>query len=172
MGVRTVICVVLSVIALAGVASFFFWDDLDELRNFILIAGTPVAIFLAVWRSMVAQEQVEVAQRGLLSNRYQRAVEMLGSDLVAVRIGGIYALQNLALEYDKYQREVWDLLNIYSSNPHRDSLDKDKVVVVVDRNGIAHNLPEARVAMGAADAILEHGKNNKRAPGASKHEKT
>ena len=73
MGVRTVICVVLSVIALAGVASFFFWDDLDELRNFILIAGTPGAIFLAVWRSMVAQEQVEVAQRGLLSNRYQRA---------------------------------------------------------------------------------------------------
>ena len=66
MGVKTVIQVVLSVIALAGVASFYFWDSLSgreslsaTLRNIFLIVGTPLAMFLAIWRSKIAQDQVE-----------------------------------------------------------------------------------------------------------------
>ena len=43
-----------------------------------------------------AQRQAETAQQGLLNERYQRGAEMLGHEVLAVRLGGIYALQRLA----------------------------------------------------------------------------
>ena len=59
----------------------------------------------AVWRgwvgerqSITALRQAETAQRSLLNERYQRGADMLGSDVLAVRLGGIYALQRLAEE--------------------------------------------------------------------------
>ena len=35
----------------------------------------------------------------MLNERYQQGAEMLGSDVLAVRLGGIYALQRLAGEH-------------------------------------------------------------------------
>ena len=112
--------------------SFCFWDGLSRgepsvsatIRNLVLIWGAPLATGLAVWRSIVAQwqseaaqKQVEVTQAGLLSNRYQRAVEMIGNNLISVRLGGIQALRNIALEHsDEYQQEVRDLLAAYYSS--------------------------------------------------------
>ena len=112
-------------------------DNLHELghppsatiRNLVLIWGAPLATVLAVWRSIVAQQQAKAAQRqaeiaqgGLLSNRYQRAVEMLGHDFVSIRIGGIYALQDIALEHpDEYKRAVGQLLLAYTHGPKTDS---------------------------------------------------
>ena len=112
--------------------SFCFWDCLSRgepsvsatIRNLVLIWGAPLATGLAVWRSIVAQwqseaaqKQVEVTQAGLLSNRYQRAVEMIGNNLISVRLGGIQALRNIALEHsDEYQQEVRDLLAAYYSS--------------------------------------------------------
>ncbi len=128
MGAKIAIAVVVYVIATVGF-SFCFWDWFSRgepsvsaiIRNLLLSWGAPLATGLAVWRSMVAQlqseaaqKQAEIAQRGLLSNRYQRAVEMLGNDLGSIRIGGIHALVNLAREHpDEYQREVVQLLCVY-----------------------------------------------------------
>ena len=90
------------------------------MRNLVLFWGAPLATGLAVWRSSVAQKQVEVAQAGLLSSRYQRAVELLGNTRISVRLGGIQALRNIALEhYSEYQQEVRDLLDAYDSGPGR-----------------------------------------------------
>ena len=102
------------------------------IRNLVLLWGAPLATGLAVWRSIVAQrqseaalkqaeaalKQAEVAQGGLLSNRYQRVVEMLGSDRAVIRKGGIQALKNIAREHpEEYQGEVLDLLGEYRSIP-------------------------------------------------------
>ncbi len=110
---------------LAGICvSVCFWDALSKgdssasatIRNLVLILGAPLAIFLAVWRSSTAHQQAEIAQKGLLSARYQSAVEMLGHDLVAVRIGGIEALRDLALEhYVEYQGAVLYILEVYQN---------------------------------------------------------
>ena len=68
-------------------------------RNLGLVIAGLIALPLAIWRSMVAQKQAEVAQQGLLNERYQKGAEMLGSETVPVRLGGIYALQRLAEKY-------------------------------------------------------------------------
>ena len=127
MGVKIALAIGVLYVLTAVAVSFCFWGNLHvenhppsaTMRNLVLIWGAPLAMGLAVWRSIVAQQQAEIAQRGLLADRYQRAVEMLGHAFLAVRIGGIHALRNLALEHPEYNREVETLLNIYCMGKNR-----------------------------------------------------
>ena len=82
----------------------------QTLRNVGLLIGGLLAFVFAVWRAWVAERQAnaarqqaetallqaETAQQSLLNERYQRGAEMLGSDVLSERLGGIYALQGLA----------------------------------------------------------------------------
>ena len=82
-----------------------------------LIAGVLALVF-AVWRGVLAQRQSETAQRqsetaqqGLLNERYQKGAEMLGSEVLPARLGGIYALQQLAEDYpEQYHLRITRLL--------------------------------------------------------------
>ena len=166
MGVKIAIGITVYVLVAAGV-SLYFWDDLSKgepsvsatIRNLALFWGAPLATGLAVWRSIVAQrqseaalqqseaalKQAEVAQTGLLSNRYQRAVEMLGNDHASIRTGGVYALRNLAFEHpEEYQHEVLDLLEAFRLT----SLPRGSGAA------ISREKPEERAAREAIEAIL------------------
>lgn len=121
------------VLVVGSVLSWVFWDCLHDdresvsstVRNVGLVIGGVVAALLAVWRSRVAERQasaahrqVEAAQQGLLNERYQRGAEMLGSNVLAVRVGGIYALQRLANEHPKeYHIQIMRLLCAFVRNP-------------------------------------------------------
>ena len=88
----------------AWVVSFWSWLTKDEsgsttIRNVGLLFGALVALVLTVRRINVADRQAETAQKGLLHDRYQKGAEMLGGRLPAVRLGGIYALQQLSTEH-------------------------------------------------------------------------
>ena len=95
------------------VLTWIFWTELTEemgelsttLRNIGILSGGAIAIVLTIWRSStserqtdISQQQVTIAQESLLNQRYERGAEMLGSETLTVRIGGIYALANLANE--------------------------------------------------------------------------
>ncbi len=97
----------------------FYWEELrgnqeslsTTVRNVGLVIGGAIAILFAVWRSIVAEKQAKTAQRGLLNERYQKGAEMLGSELLAVRLGGIYALARLAREHPRdYHTQIMGLL--------------------------------------------------------------
>lgn len=107
------------------ILSLYFRNDLGVLRNLVLIWGTPLAILLALWRSLVAERQVkvterqvkvaerqaEVAQRSLLAVQYQRGSDLLEHGRVSMHIVGIRVLRNLALEHpNEYRWEVDHLL--------------------------------------------------------------
>ena len=106
-----------------------FWDWLrggpdgtesgsTTIRNLGLVIGGVVAIVLAVWRSRIAERQADTAERGLLNERYQRGAEMLGSDVLTVRLGGIYALQRLAEEHpEQYHVQIMKLFCAFVRNP-------------------------------------------------------
>ncbi len=120
------------VIAVVVAISIVFWDWLSfgesgstTIRNVGLVLAALVALPLAVWRSKVAerqasaaQRQADTAQQNLLNERYQRGAEMLGSDVLAVRLGGIYALQRLAQEHPKqYHVQIMRLFCAFIRNP-------------------------------------------------------
>ena len=108
------IVLVLVTLAVCGYLVFTYWCYLRDgpeslsstVRNVSLIIGGIIAIELALWRGIVgerqtavAQRQAETAQRDLLNQQFQKGAEMLGSNVLSVRLGGIYALRYLALEH-------------------------------------------------------------------------
>lgn len=82
-----------------ALACAFFWEDLwahaERIRNLALVAAAAVGLPIAAWRSSTAHRQAETAQNSLLTERYQRAAEMLGGE-EAVCLAGIYTLTHMA----------------------------------------------------------------------------
>ena len=117
------------VAAVGSVLTWLFWEELRDgsVRNAALMVGGVVTVLLAVWRSVVAERRAEVAhrqvataQQGLLNERYQKAAGMLGSSVLSVRLGGVYALQRLAEEHpDQYHIQITRLLCAFARNPHQ-----------------------------------------------------
>ncbi len=91
------------------------------IRNVGLVVGGFFALVLAWWRTRIAQREAQTAQQGLLNERYQGAAEMLGSDQLSARLGGIYALERL-LEDDlqRYYPEVVRLSCAFVRRPKDD----------------------------------------------------
>jgi hypothetical protein len=74
------------------------WLDFSAfVRNIGLVAVAPFALWLAWRRTSTATRQADTAERGLNVDRYQKGVQMLQSDELAVRVGGIYTLRELAI---------------------------------------------------------------------------
>ena len=81
------------------------------IRNLGIVAAALVALPLAVWRGKSADRQAGTAQADLLNKRYQESAAMLGSEVLAVRLAGIYALERLAEEHaQEHHIEVMKLL--------------------------------------------------------------
>ena len=136
----------LGVVSIALVVSF--WDSLDPntpetvsrsetIRNLALIIGGLLAFVFALWRTLVAgrqadaaRGQVETAQQSLFNERYQRGAEMLGGQVLAVRLGGIYALERLAAQQpQQYHLPIMKLFCAFVRNPPKDeNLDKPLVI--------------------------------------------
>ena len=130
---------VVIILGAAGCLAYRYWEDLPEnaghARNFILVVAALIGLPLAIWRSVVAdrqsktaqqqsetaQQQSETAQRGLLNERYQKGAEMLSSEYLSVRLGGIYALERLAKERaEDYHIQIIKILCAFVRNPPRD----------------------------------------------------
>ena len=90
-------------------------SNATTLRNILLGIGGPLAVFIA-WR------RSSTSQRSLLNERYQKGAEMLGNEVMAVRLGGIYALGELAREYPRtYHVQVIQLFCAYARAPAPDT---------------------------------------------------
>ena len=109
---------------------FWCWLSAGEsgsttIRNLGLVVAATIGLPLAIWRSKVAerqaatsQRQSETAQRSLLNERYQKGAEMLGSEVLPVRLGGIYALAELAREHpEDYHTKIMSLLCAFVRHP-------------------------------------------------------
>ena len=143
-------------------------SPLETIRNVVLIVGGALAFGFAWWRAIVAerqadaarsqvetaQHQAETALRALSNERYQRGAEMLGSSTLAVRLGGIYALQQLATEHpDQYHIQVMRLLCAFVKNPTKDEI-LDRPLV------IDGELMPTRIREDAQDALFAIGKRS------------
>lgn len=93
-------------------------------RNLGLFAAAPFALWLAIWRARVADRQSKTAQQSLLNEQYQKGAEMLGSAVLSVRLGGIYALARLAREHPKeYHVQIMRLLCAFVRRPSPEDSD-------------------------------------------------
>jgi hypothetical protein len=72
-----------------------------------------IGITLAHRRIRALERQVLVAQEGQITERFTRAIEQLGSPEMAIRLGGIYALERIANDSDKDYWPIMETLTAY-----------------------------------------------------------
>ena len=120
------IIAVLIVVVVGVGLSWRFWGKLSSMEESpaqtigalgILIGGV-VAILLGMWRSIEGAKQVRASEQALRNDRYQRAVELLASPVLAIRLGGIDALRRLAEEVpDQYHVQVMNQICAFARHP-------------------------------------------------------
>ena len=94
------------------------------IRNFGLVIAAGIVLWFAKQRIVVADRQSKTAQRGLQNERYQKGAEMLGSAVLSVRLGGIYALARLAREEaGDYHTKIMRLLCGFVRHPVGESVE-------------------------------------------------
>ena len=99
-------------------------SGLAIVRNLGLVLAGVYGLLFAFWRSWVADCQARTAQRRLMNERYQKSAEMLGSDVLTVRLGGIYALRGLAEEDpEQYHVPIMRLSCAFVRNSVKDESD-------------------------------------------------
>lgn len=69
----------------------------------------------------VANKTVALAESRLITERFSKAVEQLGSEKIEVRLGGIYTLERIA--YDSSQ-DYWTIMEILTSFIQEKTIDK------------------------------------------------
>ena len=64
-----------------------------------------------------------MGEQSLLNERYQKSADMLGSNVLAVRMGGIYALQQLAHDHaGTYHLQIMNLFCAFVRRPPPDPM--------------------------------------------------
>ena len=118
---------VASLIALVVISTVFRdWVTGGEsgsttIRNIGLVAGGVIALWLAFWRSRVAELQAATAQRTLSNQLYQQGAEMLNSEELSVRLDGIYTLERLAKdEPERYHIQIMSRLCAFVRHPTKE----------------------------------------------------
>ncbi len=119
----------------------------DTLRSLVLAFAAVIGLTLAIWRSFVANRQAEIANRqaetankqakaanrqagtselGLRNERYQKGAEMLGSDMLAICLGGIHALARLAREHpEEHHVGIMELLCAFVRHPTKTKAESE-----------------------------------------------
>lgn len=136
-----VIIVALVVTGLAVGISVAYWDwlrgstlgtptnDLESpsttVRNIVLGLAAVLALLVAGWRGWVADRQATIADRQATiaddqwqRERFHRSAEMLASSSMAVRLGAIYQLRQIAFENpERFHLPVMDLICAFIRTP-------------------------------------------------------
>ena len=138
--------VVLVIPTFVVVAFILFWviptwqtiSDKDQVPPHVEFVKTLAQIALGLgvfwtlcvaWRRATAAERtIEVAQESQITERFTRAIDQLGNqDSMAIRLGGIYALERIAKDSPKDHWQVVEVLTAYvRENSQWEMQPKDK----------------------------------------------
>ena len=137
-------------------------SESTTIRNLGLVIGGFIAIWLTLRRIRVADRQAQTAQHGLMNERYQQATEMLGSDVLTVRLGGIYALQGLAEEDpEQYHVQIMRLFCAFVRHPVKDKeADKENQAKPLLREEDVQAIMDAIATRSGTDIELEKKAND------------
>ena len=129
------------------------------LRNIGLLLLAILGLPFAIWRTIVAAHQADIARHVLRNERHQKAVEMLGHPNLTVRLGGIYALQNLSKEDPtNYHIQVMRIFSAYLRYPttgHPTEIDERNPEEIVNtdsrRTQIPRDVLDVLLSIGTRD---------------------
>lgn len=161
-------------ILVGGFLSYQHWDWLTSplesgsttIRNIALVLAGFLALILALWRGATGERQAAAAEQAVLDGRYQRGIEMLASDTLSARLGGIYSLRNLAeSQPEQYHIQIMRVFCAFVRHPPPyDSEDAERdfgrAEAEANPREHVHGRPRARADVQAVmDAIGSRGES-------------
>lgn len=95
---------------------------LDAIRGRVLAVATGMAALVAVYYTArnadTARRSFQLGERGHDTDRYGKAVEQLGNEQALVRLGGLYALEQLAQNNPALRQTIVDVICAYLRMPY------------------------------------------------------
>ena len=76
------------------------------LTGLLVLAG----LYWTSRRVLAAEDNVRVAEEGQITERFTKAIAQLGDDNMAIRLGGIYALERIAKDSEKDHGPIMEVL--------------------------------------------------------------
>jgi hypothetical protein len=90
---------------------------ITDTRTALLAGLLGVGALLTFWLNSrvyrITARTFEVTEQGHITERYTKAIEQLGSDKLDVRLGGIYALERIAVDSERDQPAVVEVLSAF-----------------------------------------------------------
>ncbi|MET7459750.1 hypothetical protein [Nonomuraea sp. NPDC005501] len=103
---------------------------LAAIRGNVLAVATGLAALLAVFYTArnadTARRTFQLGERGHDTDRFSKAVEQLGSGQAPVRLGGLYALEQLAQNNPRLRQTVVDVICAYLRMPWTPPREEDR----------------------------------------------
>ncbi len=90
----------------------YYWDsthsDASSAPTLLFTAAAVIPMALVYWllRRRTKDQDISNDRRGLIQDRYARAIEELGHEEPAVRMRGIFTLENIAEEKQDYEAPI------------------------------------------------------------------
>jgi len=90
---------------------------ITDTRTALLAGLIGVGALLTFWLNSrvyrITAQTLRVTEEGQITDRYTKAIEQLGSDKLDVRLGGVYALERIALDSQRDQLTVVQVLSAF-----------------------------------------------------------
>ena len=90
-----------------------------------------VGMYWTSRRVLAAEKTVRVAEEGQITERFTRAIAQLGEKEMAIRLGGIYALERIAKDSEKDHGPIMEVLTAYvrerAPRPEEDTPEESKL---------------------------------------------
>lgn len=94
------------------------WSEV--IRNIGIVVGGAVGLGIAAWRGWAAdrqaraqRDQAAIGRRQHVTELYSEAVGHLGHERLEVRLGAIYALHQIAIDFPEFAQPVFHVLDAY-----------------------------------------------------------
>lgn len=99
-------------------------DAVQLITQVLGVLGLAVTFYFS-WRNLTltqntasetlknAQENLRLSQEEQITGRFTKAIEQLGSDSLAIRLGGIYALERIARDSERDHWPIMEILTAY-----------------------------------------------------------
>lgn len=101
----------------AGVGPDAELKAITDTRTALLAALIGVGALLTFWINSrvyrVTTRTMELTEQGYITDRYTRAIGQIGSEKLDVRLGGIYALERLAVDSERDHPTVVEVLSAF-----------------------------------------------------------
>ncbi|MCK2241709.1 MULTISPECIES: pentapeptide repeat-containing protein [unclassified Crossiella] len=91
----------------------FSWDGWLKVTALLTSLATVAALWFTAESLRATRGQLGLIEQGQYTDRFGKAVEQLGSDKPAIRMGGLYALERLARDSARDHATIVEVLSAY-----------------------------------------------------------